>query len=144
MYECVAQGGNSFALFPIVWIVLSRWFMLSFVTAMILYYVDLDGREYLAYVARSTTISVRRPLEALDLCMADTLCTLRRTSRRNFRVGRRGLSLPWLVVQVCKMEAALTRVYKRISFASYKQAQLGNAKSYAKVRESHTTPSNRH
>lgn len=85
VHECVAQGGNSFALFPIVWIVLSRWFMLSFVTAMILYYVDLDGREYLAYVARSTTISVRPPLECFDLCMADMafsipLCTLRRTS----------------------------------------------------------------
>lgn len=48
------------------------------------------------------------------------------------------------MVQVCKMEAALTRVYKRISFASYKQAQLGIAKSYAKVRgppKSHTISS---
>lgn len=61
--------GLSAALFFILWYIISKLFILSFVTAIVIYYVDMDGREYLTFVARGTTVATYRMEAALNKIM---------------------------------------------------------------------------
>jgi hypothetical protein len=65
MAQAMLQGTDAYAAYFFAWLIISKWFIMSFVTAMVIYFVDQDGRDYLAFVARGTTISVFKMEAAL-------------------------------------------------------------------------------
>jgi hypothetical protein len=58
MSDTMASTSKNAALFFVLWIILSRWFIVSLLVAAIFSYIEHDNAEHLKYAARGTTRAV--------------------------------------------------------------------------------------